>query len=189
MLSSFLKCLVFYFVCASACASEHYIIDPQHTFNSFEYQHWGLSTQRGRFDQSAGYIDLDLDAKTGYINIAIDSNSVSTGSEMFNDIMRSPSFFDSKQFQKILFSSTKFIFENEQLSQIEGNLTIKETTLPVTVAVTKFNCRFMFLYLKKACGANGYTKILRSDFKMGSYAPFVSDEVTLYFSVEGIKGE
>ena len=47
----------------------------------------------------------------------------------------------------------------------------------------------MLLYLKKACGANGYTRILRSDYKVDRYTPFVSDEVTLYFSVEGIKDE
>ena len=173
----------------SASAAEHFAIDPTHTFSSFEYQHWGLSAQRGRFDKSSGFIELDQDAKTGRIMIEIDANSVSTGTELFDKIMRSSSFFDAQQFPKIVFNSTKFIFDNDQLAQIEGNLTVKDTTKAVTIEVTHFNCRFMLLYLKKACGANGYTKILRSDYKMDSYTPFVSDAVTLYFSVEGIKDE
>jgi polyisoprenoid-binding protein YceI len=73
------------------------------------------------------------------------------------------------------------------LSQVEGNLTINDKSRPVVISITQFNCRFMLLYLKRACGANGYTKILRSDFAVDRFTPFVSDEVTLFFSVEGIK--
>lgn len=45
----------------------------------------------------------------------------------------------------------------------------------------------MFIYGKYACGANGFAKILRSDFEMGRYAPFVSDTVTLFVIVEALK--
>lgn len=183
------KSLIFLLVliCGVARAQEHFVIEPQHTFTSFEYTHWGLSSQRGRFDKNSGFIDLDQDNKTGTILLEINVDSVSTGSDLFDKVMRSDSFFDAEHFQKITFSSTKFIFEHEQLSHIEGNLTIKDSTRPVTLEITQFNCRFMLIYLKKACGANGYADILRSDFGMGRYAPFVSDEVRLYFSVEGIK--
>lgn len=173
----------------TACAGEHFVIDPLHTFNSFEYRHWGFSVERGRFDKSSGFIDIDLNNKSGHILIEIDASSVNTGSALFDKIMRSDSFFDSEQFKKIIFSSTKLVFDEERLSQIEGNLTIKNRSRPVVIDVTEFNCRFMFLYLKKACGANGQTKILRSDFNVDGYTPFVSDEVTLYFIVEGIKDE
>ena len=173
--------------CSLAAAGERYKIDPEHTFSSFEYKHWGLSLQRGRFDRNSGFIELDLSAKNGAINIEIEANSVSTGSDLFNDIMRSDSFFDAQQYPKIIFNSTKLVFDTERLTQIEGMLTIKDTTRPVIVDVTQFGCRFMIIYLKQACGANGQTKILRSDYKVGRYVPFVSDEITLYFSVEGIK--
>jgi polyisoprenoid-binding protein YceI len=172
---------------APAQAGERYKIDPEHTYSSFEYKHWGLSLQRGRFDKNIGFLELDIPEKTGAINIEIDANSVSTGNDLFNTIMRSDSFFDALQYPKIIFNSTKFLFDEEKLVQIEGLLTIKETTRPVTVEVTQFGCRFMLLYLKQACGANGQTKILRSDYKVGRYVPFVSDEITLYFSVEAIK--
>jgi len=179
--------LLFCCLNSAAFGADHYQIDPLHTFSSFEYQHWGISTQRGRFDKNSGFIDFDPENKSGSITIEIDAASISTGSELFDKIMRSDTFFDTDQFQKIIFNSTRLIFDEERLRQIEGTLTIKDITRPVTIEVTNFNCRFMFLYLKKACGANGYTNILRSDFKMDRYAPFVSDAVTLYFSVEGIK--
>jgi len=172
---------------AGAHADEHYVIDPLHTFSSFEYQHWGISTQRGRFDHNSGFIDLNPVNKTGTVQLEIDVGSISTGSELFNKIMVSDNFFDAEHFQKILFHSTRLVYSQEQLSQIEGNLTIKDVTRQVTLEITDFKCRFMILYLKQACGANGYTRILRSDFNIGKYVPFVSDEVTLSFSVEGIR--
>jgi len=180
---SLLSCIL----CHSVFAESTYKIDPEHTFSSFEYQHWGLSTQRGRFDKNIGSIKMDTESRSGSINIEIDATSVNTGSDMFNRAMRSSNFFDTDNFPTISFSSDKMIFNEDKLTQVIGKLTIKNTTLPVTIEVTQFNCRFMILYLREACGANGYTKILRSDFKVGRYVPFVSDEVTLYFNVEAIK--
>ncbi len=174
-------------LCLPAFATERYVIDSLHTYSSFEYQHWGLSAQRGRFDRNSGVIEIDRDNKVGMIELEIDAGSVNTGSALFDSVMRSTSFFDVDHFQKIIFNSSQFLFDGDQLTQIQGTLTIKDTTLPVTLDVTQFNCRFMILYFKKACGANGFTRILRSDYKMDKYTPFVSDEVTLYFSVEAIK--
>ena len=48
-------------LCSISYATEHYVIDPKHTYTSFEYQHWGLPTQRGQFDKSNGFIELDED--------------------------------------------------------------------------------------------------------------------------------
>ena len=173
--------------CLPLMAAERYQIDSEHTYSSFEYQHWGLSTQRGRFDKNTGSIELDLASKTGAVNLEIDTDSVSTGSDLFNKALRSESFFDAGNHPKIFFSSDQFVFTEDKLSQIKGNLRIRDITRRVTIDITQFNCRFMVLYLKQACGANGYTKILRSDYKIGRYVPFVSDEVTLFFSVEAIK--
>lgn len=185
-ISFFLKSLLI-FICLSApaYASERYVIDPKNTSSSFEYRHW-FSKHRGNFNTVSGYIDFDPDQKTGYIKIEIDANSVSTGSELFDKTMRSSSFFDTQQFHKIIFNSTKFIFDEDKLSQIEGNLTIKDSTKPVVIEVTQFNCRIMSAQSQKVCDAAGQTRILRSDYKMNRFEPIVSDEITLYFNVEGI---
>ncbi|MFZ6673725.1 YceI family protein [Undibacterium sp. Xuan67W] len=175
-------------VSASSYGTDRYVIDPEHTFSVFEYSHWGLSLQRGRFDKNSGVIELDLMNKTGSVQIDIDASSVSTGVALFDNNLRSTSFFDTAQFPKIAFKSTNLRFDdNARLTGIDGELTIKGVTRPAKFELTQFNCRFIVLYLKSACGANGSTKILRSDFNVGRYVPFVSDEVTLYFSVEAIK--
>lgn len=180
--------LLLWLVLPNAHAIDRYQIDPEHTFSVFEYNHWGLSLQRGRFDKNTGTIELDTANKTGSVQFEIDTASVSTGTALFDTSLRSPSFFDAMQFPKIAFKSNALRFDDAgKLTGIDGDLTIKGITKPAKFELTQFNCRFIVIYLRSACGANGYTKILRSDFNVGRYVPFVSDEVTLYFSVEAIK--
>ncbi|MBY0574222.1 MAG: YceI family protein [Undibacterium sp.] len=172
----------------SALAADRYIIDPTHTYTIFEYSHWGLSLQKGRFDKNSGFIELDTENKTGAVQIEIDASSVSTGNSLFDNTLRSSNFFDAATYPKVIFKSTRVLFDlNDKVIGIEGELSIKSVTRTVKFELTQFTCRFMPLYLKTACGANGYTKILRSDFDMARYTPFVSDEVSLYFIVEAIR--
>ncbi len=168
-------------------AVDHYKIDPDHTFTSFEYNHWGLSMQRSRFDNTSGFIEIDPDAKTGTIDIDISTASVNTGSDAFNQTLRSSDFFDVAHHPDIRFTSSRLVFDGDVLKQVEGNLTIKDITHPVTLGIDHYNCRFMLMYGKQACGANGEAEILRSDYNLGRYAPFVSDAVTLHIVVEAIK--
>ena len=172
---------------SSSGATEHFTIDSDHTFSSFEYSHWGLSMQRNRFDHTSGYIAFDQAAGTGEIMIEIDVASVNTGTELFNKALRASEFFDAEKYPKILFTSSQLLFDGDYLKQVQGDLTIKDVTHNVTLEITNFNCRFMLLYGKRACGANGFVKILRSDYHLGRFVPFVSDAVTLHIVVEAIK--
>ncbi len=175
-------------VSSNANAFDRYKIDSEHTFSIFEYNHWGLSLQRGRFDRNSGMIEIDFENRTGSVLIEIEANSVSTGTAVFDTALRSTRFFDAANYPKITFKSTAIVFdETQKVVAMEGELTIKGITKPIRIELSQFNCRFMPLYLKKACGANGSSRILRSDFDLGRFTPFVSDEVTLFFSVEAIK--
>jgi len=168
-------------------AAERFKIDPEHSFAMFEYDHWGLSFQRGRFDTTSGFIELDMETKAGSIDIEIEAASISTGVGVFDRLLRSEDFFDAAKHPKTTFKSSRLAFEGEKLIRVEGKLTIKGITRPTTLEITHFHCRHMFVYGKYACGANGFAKILRSDFDMGRYAPFVSDTVTLFIIVEALK--
>lgn len=168
-------------------AAERFNIDPEHTFSIFEYSHWGLSLQHGRFDKNSGFIELDMEAKTGTINIEIETASISTGVGLFDRILRSGDFFDAANHPVISFKSSRLQFDEERLVKVEGDLTIKGITKPTTLKITNFNCRHMLTYSKRACDANGFAKMLRSDFDLGRHTPFVSDAVTLYVTVEAIK--
>lgn len=172
---------------AAHAAPETYVIDNAHTFPSFSYSHLGFSTQQSRFDKTAGTITVDRAERTGKAEIRIDARSVNTGLPLFNEHIQAADYFDTKNHPEIVFVSDDFRFDGDRLTEVNGKLTIKGITRPVTLNVTHFACKQHPMLKKDACGANAVATVRRSDFNMGKGAPAVSDEVTLNIAVEAVK--
>jgi polyisoprenoid-binding protein YceI len=168
-------------------APETYVIDTNHTMPRFEYSHFGYSKQVSRFDGTTGTITIDRAAKTGSVDVVIDAKSVNTGSTVFNGHIQGEDFFDTAKYPTITFKSDKLKFTGDNLVAVEGNLTIKGITKPVTLTVVSFLCMPHPIAKKDACGANATVQVKRSDFNMAKYVPYVSDEVTLSIPVESLK--
>ena len=172
---------------SAAAAPETYVIDGSHTFPRFEYSHFGYSNQISRFDKTSGTIVLDRAAQSGSVDVVIDTTSVDTGFPLFNGHIQGEDFFDTKKFPTITFKSSKLHFAGDKLRAVDGKLTIKGITKPVTLEVSSFHCMPHPLLKKDACGANAVTKIKRSEFNNGKFAPYVGDDVTLTIAVEAVK--
>ncbi|KJV05338.1 YceI family protein [Methylocucumis oryzae] len=187
MKSSILLSLAALFSTTVLAAPESYIIDNTHTLPRFSYNHMGYSTQLSRFDKTTGKIVLDREAHTGSVDVNIDATSVSTGSALFNEHIQGVDFLDTAHYPTMTFTSNKLNFQRDTLVSVEGTLTLKGISKPVTLTVTSFQCMPNPILMKNACGANATTLLKRTDFNMGKYAPFVSDEVTVTIPVEAIK--
>lgn len=180
-------------VIAAACATsavaapEVYSVEPNHTYANFSYNHMGLSTQISKFNKTSGTITYDKAAKTGAVDITIDMTSVDTGSNLFNGHIQGADFLDTAKFPTATFKSTKVVFQGDKPATIDGDLTIKGVTQPVTLTVTHFNNMEHPMMKKDAIGANASTLIKRSAFNAGKYAPMVGDDVTITISLEAIK--
>ena len=172
---------------AALAAPETYVIDGKHTLPRFSYNHHGYSTQLSRFDKATGKITLDRAAKTGTVDIKIDTTSVSTGSALFNEHIQGEDFLDTAKYPTATFTSNKVKFDGDKISSIDGTLTLKGISKPVTLTVTSFLCKPHPMVKKDACGADATTIVKRSDFNMGKYVPYVGDEVTITIPVEAIK--
>ncbi len=168
-------------------APETYVIDNAHTFPSFSYSHWGFSLQTSRFNRTSGKVVLDKAAKTGAVDVVIDMKSVETGSTKFNEHIQGEDFLDTARFPTATFKSTGVRFEGDRPAAIDGNLTIKGVTRPVTLKVTGYQAIPHPMLKKDALGANATTTIKRSDFNAGKYAPNVGDEVTINIAIEAVK--
>ena len=168
-------------------APESFTSDVNHTFARFEYSHFGYSTQQSRFNNTTAKIVLDRAAKTGSVEAVIDTKSVDTGSKLFDGHIQGEDFLDTAKFATITYKSTKFNFKGDVPATIDGNLTIKGVTKPVTLTVTHLQCMDHPMLKKLACGANATATIKRTEFNAGKYAPYVGDDVTLTFAVESIK--
>src|SRR3546814_3657598 len=103
--------------------------------------------------------------------------SIDTGFEMFDGHIQGADFLDTAKFPTATFKSTKVIFEGDKPVSIEGNLTIKGITKPVTLTVTSFFNGPHPMLKKDSIGANATTVIKRSEFNAGKFAPGVGDDV------------
>lgn len=171
----------------AVAAPATFVLDGSHSFPRFSYSHFGYSTQLSRFNKTTGKIVLDKEAKTGSVDVTIDTKSVDTGSDVFNGHIQGEDFFNTEKYPTATFKSTKVNFDGDKPSTVEGNLTIKGVTKPVTLTVSSFQLMPHPMMKKDAIGANASVKVKRSDFNMGKYAPYVGDDVTIDIAVEAIK--
>ncbi len=168
-------------------APETYNIEPTHSMARFEYNHLGYSVQLSRFDKTSGTITIDRAAKTGSVDVEIDAKSVNTGYPLFNEHMQGEELFNTAKYPTITYKSNKVKFDGDKVVSVEGDLTVKGVTKPVTLTVNSFMCMPHPMVKKEACGATATTKIKRSEFGLSKGVPYVSDEVTLTIPVESIK--
>ncbi len=172
---------------ASAIAAPvTYGVDSSHTFPRFSYSHFGYSTQLSSFSKTTGKVVFDAEAKTASVDIVIDTKSVNTNFADFNEHIQGEDFLDTAKFPTATFKSTKVVFAGDKPQTIEGQLTIKGVTKPVTLTVTSFQAMPHPMMKKPALGANAYTVIKRSEFNAGKYAPYVGDDVRIDIAVEAI---
>jgi len=178
----------------ASAAPENFTIDPFHTYPSFAVEHWGLSMMRGQFNTTAGKFSFDRAAKTGSVELAIATGSITTGDgvkgarpQSRDDHLRSGDFFNVAEFPTMSFKSTKTNFGPELPASVEGNLTLLGVTKPITLTFERFKCGQNAFSKKDRCGGNAVGKFKRSDFGMKYAIPAVGDEITLNIEFEGDK--
>ena len=163
-----------------------YTVDSSHTFPRFSYLHLGFSTQLSSFGNTSGTVVYDAQAKTGAVDIVIDMKTVNTGSSDFNSHIQGEDFLDTAKFPKATFKSTKVVFEGDKPSSIEGQLTIKGVSKPVTLTVSSFQAVPHPMMKVPALGANAFVTIKRTEFNAGKYAPYVGDDVRIDIAIEAL---
>jgi polyisoprenoid-binding protein YceI len=167
----------------AVAAPTTYTPDPNHTFVRFAYNHQGFSTQQSRFNTVTGTVVLDPAAKTAQVDMTIDTKSVDTGSELFNGHIQAADLLDTADFPTATFKSTSVKFAGDTPATIDGILTIKGISKPVTLKVTAFK-HALNMQKKDQIGADATATIKRSDFKMDKFVPVVGDDVTLTIAIE-----
>jgi polyisoprenoid-binding protein YceI len=173
---------------ATAAQAADYAIDPTHTFVTFEIGHFGTTTNRGRFDKKEGTVQFDRAAKTGKVNISIDTTSVNTGTPGFDKHLQSADLFDAAKFPTIKFASDKFVFSGDKVSEIVGNLTLLGKTQPVTLKANQFNCYENPMIKREVCGGDFETTIDRTAFGMAYGVDWgFPKNVRLVVQVEAVK--
>ena len=173
--------LAFTLPCAQAT---EYIIDPTHTYASFEIDHLGFSTQRGQFNRTSGSVAFDPETRSGRIDIRIAAASLDTGFALRDDVLRGDDWFKVKDYPDILFRSERLLFTDERLSAVEGTLVMLGERQPMRLEVSRFKCGLNLANRKRGCGADAQGVLRRSAFGLNNGLPFIGDEVRLRIQVE-----
>lgn len=164
-----------------------YNLDPMHTYPSFEADHMGISTWRGKFDRTAGSITMDREAGTGILTIVVDMKSADFGLEAMNKSAKSNELFDVAKYPKATFKGTLEGFTDGAPTRAVGTLEMHGKTNPVTLEIKKFKCIPHPMFKREACGADVYATIDREQFGMDAGKAYgFSMAVDLRIQVEAI---
>lgn len=170
---------------AARAAPEVFRLDPEQTRVHFEVLHFGTSTSRGRFDGITGSLTLDRAARRGEISITVDTASVSTGLAPFDRVVRGPDLLDSAAHPQAWFVASHLRFDGDRLAAVDGELTLRGISRPLTLRALRFACRDDAG--REVCGGDFDAELRRSDFGVNYLLPLVADRVRLVVQVEATR--
>lgn len=173
-----------------AFAADKYVLDASHSQVIFSYNHLGFSTTYGMFSGFEGEIMFDADAPANSsVSVSMPVMSMFTGWEAREGHFMSDDFFGAKEGDMVTFTSTGIEVTGEKTANITGDLSMNGMTKPVVLAATLNKAGDHPRANKPWLGFDATTSVLRSDFGLGAFAPFVGDEVSINISLEAMAAE
>lgn len=164
--------------------SGHYVSEPTHTSLTWRIGHMGISQYTARFDKLSADLNFDSQNPTkSSVSASIDPLSVSTGLPKFDKEI-GEEFFMGKE---ISFKSTSLVQTGPTSGKLNGDLTFRGVTKPVSLDVT-FNGGLVHPYAKvPAIGFSAHGFIKRSEFGLDKFIPMITDEVEIFIETEFLK--
>ena len=173
---------------AADAQPEAYALDASHSQIVFSYDHLGYSTTWGMFSGFEGEIQFDQDnPANSSVNVSFPVRSMFTGWEARFEHFMSADFFGAGADDLVTFTSTSIEVTGEGTANIIGDLTMNGVTKPVTLNATLNQLGDHPMAQQPWAGFDATATLLRSDFNVGTFAHFVSDEVQVQISIEASK--
>ena len=167
---------------AAFADAQEYTFDPTHSAIKFSWSHGGFSTTYGMFFEVDGSLMLDLDApETASVTASMPLGSM-TVDPTLKGHLASDNFFNGYDGKMVEFTSTGVEVTGDETALITGDLTVNGMTKEVVLDAV-FNGT-ADVFGKTVVGFDATTSIMRSDFGVGAFAPFVGDEVSVEISIE-----
>ena len=171
-------------------SSEAYILDASHSQIVFSYDHLGYSTTYGMFSGFEGEIAFDKEnPAASSVSVSFPVRTMLTGWEERFEHFMADDFFAATDDDMVTFVSTGIEVTGENTALITGDLTMNDMTKSVVLDATLNQMGDHPMANKPWAGFDATTTLLRSDFGVGAFAPFVSDEVEVLISIEAMAAE
>jgi polyisoprenoid-binding protein YceI len=176
-----------------APAAAAWQVDPVHSHVEFSVRHLMIATVRGRFATLAGTLTGDDDhGDTAAIEITIPAASIDTREPQRDAHLRSADFFDAANHPEIRFRSTRITQPRDAAFAVQGDLTIRGITKPITLTVHRGG-RVRDPFGSERVAFSTTAKINRRDFGLNwnqvleTGGVLVGDEVTVSIDLELVK--
>lgn len=167
-------------------AAANYKLDSDHTYPSLEFSHMGLSVWRGKFNHTTGTVMLDRVARTGTVNVQVDTDTIDFGLDSMHEYAVRPDWLDVAKYPAMTYTGP-IVFEGDKPVAVDGQLTLRGVTRPLKLTINSFTCIEHPFYKKEACGADAEGQLNRADFGMTQYAEGEAGKVNLRIQVEAVK--
>ena len=178
---------------ALADVTGDYTVDVAHTRIGIRARHAMVTTVRGAFTSFTGTAHLDTaDPAASSVTLRIDAASIDTGNADRDAHLRSADFLDVETFPEIVFVSTDVEQVDAETYAVTGDLTIRDTTRPVSVDFSLTGSA-KDPFGNTRVGFEGALAIKRSDWGLTWNTPLdtggvlVSDRIQIEFDVSAVR--
>lgn len=169
----------------SQAEAMHYQLNPEHTSVIVAWNHFGFSNPTADIPDTSGTLVFDKDhPEASRVDVTLPVSKIDSHVAALTKEFKGAEYFDTAKYPSATFRSTKVIAKGDNKFDVEGNLTLKGITKPVTLHATLNKQGEHPMVKKQAIGFDATGTIKRSDFKLDKYVPAVSDDVTLTLSTE-----
>jgi len=163
-----------------------YNIDPAHSAVTFETGHMGIARLPGRFNEFSGSYTWSADnLSDNAVSVVIQADSIDTNHTDRDEHLRSPDFFNARQYPTIEFNSTGYEGTADE-GVLTGEMTMHGETRNVEMDIVKIG--------EGEDPWGGYrqgfvatTELMRSDFGIDYFIPNVPDATELTIFIEGVR--
>lgn len=173
-------------VLAEVALNGSYKIDPAHSAVQFSVGHLGIGNMVGRFNTVAGNFNIDSKGSSK-VDVTIEVTSVDTNHEKRDAHLRSPDFFNVKQYPTMKFVSDKVSYNTQgEPVSVSGNFTMHGKTQNVTLTIKPVGAG-KDPWGNYRAGYTVTTVIKRSAFDMNFMADGIGDDISITMNIEAIK--
>lgn len=165
-----------------------YVIDPDHSYPSFEASHMGVSVWRGKFNKTTGKITLDKSAATGTVQVMVDVGSIDFGLDALNVEATKETMFDAAKYPQAVYKGVLADFKDGMPTRVMGDLTLHGVTRPLELKINSFKCIPHPMLKRELCGADASATFQRDAFGIDSGKEYgFSMDVTLRIQIEALQ--
>jgi polyisoprenoid-binding protein YceI len=167
-------------------AADTYTVDNVHSSVLFRVKHFGAGYIYVRFNDLSGTFAFDdKDPAACSFHMQVKSASVDSNNPKRDAHLKSPDFFNAKEFPRISFKSTQVKLVDAQIYQVTGDLTLLGVTKPVQVRIERVGTTKTPQGYRT--GIETTFTIKRSDFGMKFMPDALGDDVRVTVASEGVR--